>query len=108
MLLHGETLSETAQERLKLMRQTQDGFLLAEEDLRLRGGGELLGTRQSGDSAFNVATLEQITALLPKAHDDARLLIERDGGLEGKRGEAARVLLYLFERDFGVKTLRGG
>ena len=108
VLLHGETLSETAQERLKLMRQTQDGFLLAEEDLRLRGGGELLGTRQSGDSAFNVATLEQITALLPKAHDDARLLIERDGGLEGKRGEAARVLLYLFERDFGVKTLRGG
>ena len=108
VLLHGETLSETAQERLKLMRQTQDGFLLAEEDLRLRGGGELLGTRQSGDSAFNVATLEQITALLPQAHDDARLLIERDGGLEGKRGEAARVLLYLFERDFGVKTLRGG
>lgn len=108
VLLHGETLSETAQERLKLMRQTQDGFLLAEEDLRLRGGGELLGTRQSGDSAFNVATLEQISALLPKAHDDARLLIERDGGLEGKRGEAARVLLYLFERDFGVKTLRGG
>jgi len=108
VLLHGETLSETAQERLKLMRQTQDGFLLAEEDLRLRGGGELLGTRQSGDSAFNVATLEQITVLLPKAHDDARLLIERDGGLEGKRGEAARVLLYLFERDFGVKTLRGG
>ncbi len=62
VLLHGETLSETAQERLKLMRQTQDGFLLAEEDLRLRGGGELLGTRQSGDSAFNVATLEHITA----------------------------------------------
>ena len=108
VLLHGETLSETAQERLKLMRQTQDGFLLAEEDLRLRGGGELLGTRQSGDSAFNVATLEQITTLLPKAHDDARLLIERDGGLEGKRGKAARMLLYMFERDFGVKTLRGG
>ena len=108
VLLHGETLSETAQERLKLMRQTQDGFLLAEEDLRLRGGGELLGTRQSGDTPFTVASLEQITELLPKAYDDARLLMERDGGLEGKRGEAARVLLYLFERDFGVKTLRGG
>ena len=108
VLLHGETLSETAQERLKLMRQTQDGFLLAEEDLRLRGGGELLGTRQSGDTPFTVASLEQITQLLPKAYDDARLLMERDGGLEGKRGEAARVLLYLFERDFGVKTLRGG
>ncbi|MDG5749565.1 ATP-dependent DNA helicase RecG [Qipengyuania sp. XHP0211] len=108
VLLHGENLSETAQERLKLMRQTQDGFLLAEEDLRLRGGGELLGTRQSGDTPFTVASLDQITQLLPKAYDDARLLMERDGGLEGKRGEAARVLLYLFERDYGVKTLRGG
>ncbi|QPC99814.1 ATP-dependent DNA helicase RecG [Qipengyuania soli] len=108
VLLHGEGLSETAQERLKLMRQTQDGFLLAEEDLRLRGGGELLGTRQSGDTPFSVAGLEQITELLPVAYDDARLLMERDGGLEGPRGEAARVLLYLFERDYGVKTLRGG
>ncbi|MBO6768257.1 MAG: ATP-dependent DNA helicase RecG [Erythrobacter sp.] len=108
VLLHGETLSETAQKRLALMRESQDGFYLAEEDLRLRGGGELLGTRQSGDTPFSVASLEQITGLLPKAYDDARLLMERDGGLEGKRGEAARVLLYLFERDFGVKTLRGG
>ena len=108
VLLHGETLSETAQKRLALMRESQDGFFLAEEDLRLRGGGELLGTRQSGDTPFAVASLEQITELLPKAYDDARLLMERDGGLEGKRGEAARVLLYLFERDFGVKTLRGG
>ncbi|MBX7535863.1 ATP-dependent DNA helicase RecG [Qipengyuania sp. GH1] len=108
VLLHGETLSETAQKRLALMRESQDGFLLAEEDLKLRGGGELLGTRQSGDTPFSIATFEQITELLPKAHDDARLLMERDGGLEGKRGEAARTLLYLFERDFGVKTLRGG
>ena len=108
VLLHGEALSETAQKRLALMRESQDGFFLAEEDLRLRGGGELLGTRQSGDTPFAVASLEQITDLLPKAYDDARLLMERDGGLEGKRGEAARVLLYLFERDFGVKTLRGG
>ncbi len=108
VLLHGTTLSETAQKRLALMRESQDGFFLAEEDLRLRGGGELLGTRQSGDTPFSVASLEQITALLPKAYDDARLLMERDGGLEGKRGEAARMLLYLFERDFGVKTLRGG
>ncbi|PZT88489.1 MAG: ATP-dependent DNA helicase RecG [Citromicrobium sp.] len=108
VLLHGEALSETAQKRLALMRESQDGFLLAEEDLKLRGGGELLGTRQSGDTPFTVASFEQITELLPKAHDDARLLMERDGGLEGKRGEAARILLYLFERDFGVKTLRGG
>jgi ATP-dependent DNA helicase RecG len=108
VLLRGDTLSETARERLALMRETQDGFRLAEEDLRLRGGGELLGTRQSGDTPFTVASFEQITALLPKAYDDARLLMERDGGLEGPRGEAARILLYLFERDYGVKTLRGG
>lgn len=108
LLLRGEALSETGRERLALMRETQDGFRLAEEDLRLRGGGELLGTRQSGEEAFRIADLEQITRLLPVAHDDARLLMERDGGLEGKRGEAARILLYLFERDWGVQLLRGG
>ena len=108
LLLRGNTLSETARERLALMRETQDGFLLAEEDLRLRGGGELLGTRQSGDTPFNVATLEQIQRLLPVAHDDARLLVERDGGLASERGQAARILLYLFERDWGVQLLRGG
>ncbi len=101
-------LSETGRERLALMRETQDGFRLAEEDLRLRGGGELLGTRQSGEEGFRIADLEQITRLLPAAHDDARLLMERDGGLTGKRGEAARILLYLFERDWGVQLLRGG
>ncbi|MGX7925919.1 ATP-dependent DNA helicase RecG [Tsuneonella sp. HG094] len=108
LLLRGEALSETGKERLALMRETQDGFRLAEEDLRLRGGGELLGTRQSGDTPFRVADLEQIQRLLPIAHEDARLLMERDGGLTGERGEAARVLLYLFERDWGVQLLRGG
>ncbi len=108
LLLRGDALSETARERLALMRETQDGFRLAEEDLRLRGGGELLGTRQSGDTPFRIASLEQIQRLLPLAHDDARLLIERDGGLTGERGEAARLLLYLFERDWGVQLLRGG
>ncbi len=108
LLLRGGALSETGRERLALMRQTQDGFLLAEEDLRLRGGGELLGTRQSGDTPFRVATLEQITQLLPKAHDDAKILMERDGGLDSPRGKAARILLYLFERDWGVQMLRGG
>ncbi|TCM21753.1 ATP-dependent DNA helicase RecG [Novosphingobium sp. PhB165] len=108
LLLRGQQLSETARQRLALMRETQDGFRLAEEDLQLRGGGELLGTRQSGDTPFRIASLDQITKLLPLAHDDARLLIERDGGLTGPRGEAARLLLYLFERDWGVQLLRGG
>jgi len=108
LLLRGSELSETGKQRLALMRETQDGFRLAEEDLELRGGGELLGTRQSGDTPFRVAALEQIQRLLPLAHDDARLLVERDGGLTGARGEAARLLLYLFERDWGVQLLRGG
>jgi ATP-dependent DNA helicase RecG len=108
LLLRGSELSETGAKRLALMRETQDGFRLAEEDLELRGGGELLGTRQSGDTPFRVATLEQIGKLLPIAHDDARLLMDRDGGLAGPRGEAARLLLYLFERDWGVQLLRGG
>jgi ATP-dependent DNA helicase RecG len=108
LLLRSAELSETGRKRLALMRETQDGFRLAEEDLELRGGGELLGTRQSGDTPFRIATLEQIQKLLPVAHDDARLLIERDGGLAGERGEAARLLLYLFERDWGVQLLRGG
>ncbi|WP_232493218.1 ATP-dependent DNA helicase RecG [Novosphingobium kaempferiae] len=108
LLLRGNQLSETGRQRLALMRETQDGFRLAEEDLQLRGGGELLGTRQSGDAPFRIATLEQISKLLPLAHDDARLLIERDGGLTGPRGEAARLMLYLFERDWGVQLLRSG
>ncbi len=108
LLLRGDELSETGRKRLALMRETQDGFLLAEEDLSLRGGGELLGTRQSGDEAFNIATMEQITRLLPMANDDAKLLVERDGGLERERGQAARILLYLLERDWGVQTLRSG
>jgi len=112
ILLRGEQLSEVGKKRLTLIRETQDGFRLAEEDLRLRGGGELLGTRQSGDSAFNVATLEDVANWQEVANDDARLLVEHSGGegisLTGGRGEAARTLLYLLERDWGVALLRGG
>ncbi len=108
LLLRGGALSETGRARLALMRETQDGFRIAEEDLALRGGGELLGTRQSGEAAFRIAGLDQVQRLLPAAHADARLLMERDGGLTSARGEAARLLLYLFERDWGVQLLRGG
>lgn len=108
VLVRGENLSETARERLALMRRSQDGFLLAEEDLRLRGAGELLGTRQSGEVGYRLASPEQVHSLIGTAHDDARLLTETDPELTSPRGEAARVALYLFERDYGVRLLRGG
>ena len=108
LLLRGGNLSETARARLALMRETNDGFRIAEEDLRLRGGGEVLGTRQSGEERFRLATAEQVTELVPVAHDDARLLVDRDGGLDGPRGQAARVALYLFERDAAVGLIRSG
>ncbi|WP_448500858.1 ATP-dependent DNA helicase RecG, partial [Sphingomonas sp.] len=108
LLLRGGGLSETSRARLALMRETNDGFRIAEEDLRLRGAGELLGTRQSGEAAFRLASPEMLNELLPVANSDARLLVDRDGGLKGTRGEAARIALYLFERDAGVALLRSG
>ena len=108
LLLRGAALSETARARLALMRESNDGFHIAEEDLRLRGGGELLGTRQSGEALFRIATPELLGELLPAATDDARLLMDRDGGLSEPRGQAARIALYLFERDAGVALLRSG
>src|SRR5205085_193643 len=102
LLLRGNALSETARARLALMRETNDGFRIAEEDLRLRGAGELLGTKQAGEQTFRLAPPEKFAELIGLANDDARLLVDRDGGLRGERGQAARVALYLFERDAAV------
>jgi ATP-dependent DNA helicase RecG len=108
LLIRGSNLTETARARLALMRETNDGFRIAEEDLKLRGPGEILGTKQSGEEAFRVARVEDVEELAPIAQSDAQLLLDRDGGLSGPRGQAARICLYLFERDQAVGLIRSG
>jgi ATP-dependent DNA helicase RecG len=90
------------------MRETDDGFLIAEEDLRLRGAGEALGTRQSGLPQFRLADLSAHGDLLAAARDDAQAILSIDPALRSPRGEALKVLLYLFERDEAVRLLAAG
>jgi len=108
LLLYKGPLGPVAEARLGIMRETEDGFRIAEEDLRLRGEGEVLGTRQSGSPDWRIARPETDGDLLAAARDDARLLIERDPQLDSPRGQAVRTLLYLFERDVAVRLLRAG
>jgi ATP-dependent DNA helicase RecG len=108
LLLYAQPLGETAKARLAIMRETEDGFRIAEEDLKLRGAGELLGTRQSGLPDMRLADLAIHNELLEAARDDARLVIARDPDLQSERGQALRALLYLFRRDDAVRTLRAG
>jgi ATP-dependent DNA helicase RecG len=108
LLLYQEPLGETAKARLKIMRETEDGFRIAEEDLKLRGAGEMLGTQQSGLAEFRMADLSVHGELLVAARDDAQLILNRDPKLESPRGEALRNLLYLFERDAAIKLLSSG
>ncbi len=108
LLLYRAPLGETAKARLAIMRDTEDGFRIAEEDLRLRGEGDLLGTRQSGMPGFRVARLEVHGKLLAPARNDAALTLTRDPELASPRGEALRHLLYLFERDEAIRLLRAG
>lgn len=108
LLLRAADAGDTARARLNVMRESEDGFFIAEEDLRLRGAGELLGTRQSGLPAFRLADLETHASLMQTARDDVRLILEKDPELQSARGRALRVLLYLFERDSAVKYLKSG
>ncbi len=108
LLIYHGPLGETAKARLKTMRETDDGFVIAEEDLRLRGAGDLLGTQQSGMPLFRLADLAAHADLLAVARDDAQLVLTRDPELQSPRGEALRTLLYLFGRDEAVRYLRAG
>lgn len=108
LLVYTGPLGETAKARLKIIRETDDGFRIAEEDLRLRGAGEVLGTRQSGLPEFRVADLAAHAELLVAARDDARLILERDPKLASERGKALLTLLYLFERDAAIQYLQSG
>jgi len=108
LLVYHPPIGPTAKERLKALREHDDGFVIAEEDLRLRGAGELLGVRQSGMPEFHFADIAVHGELLATARDDARLILQKDPQLSSARGEALRVLLYLFERDEAVRYLRSG
>jgi ATP-dependent DNA helicase RecG len=108
LLLYAEPLTETARARLRVMRESTDGFLIAEEDLRLRGAGEVLGTRQSGFPEFRLADIGAHGELMAAARDQARLVLEQDPGLTGSNGGALRTLLYLFERDAAMQYLTSG
>jgi ATP-dependent DNA helicase RecG len=106
MLLYKAPLGENARERLEMMERTEDGFLIAEKDLELRGGGEVLGARQSGMPEFRVAEVPGFAELLAAARDDARLILSQDPELKSARGEALRLLLYVFECDEAVRLFR--
>ncbi len=108
VLLYKAPLGGIARKRLDVLRETEDGFIISEEDLKLRGEGELLGTRQSGSPGFRIARLEAHGDLLAAARDDARLILQTDPELTSERGEALRLLLYLFGRDEAVRLINAG
>ena len=108
ILLYQGPLGETAKARIEMMRETEDGFRIAEEDLRLRGGGEVLGTRQSGVPEFRMAEVPNFPDLLETARADAALILQRDPELSSERGQALRQLLYLFDCDEAVRLFRSG
>ncbi|WIY54256.1 ATP-dependent DNA helicase RecG [Devosia sp. YIM 151766] len=108
LLLYKEPLSETAKARLETIKSTEDGFVIAERDLELRGQGDLLGTRQSGMPGYRLAVPDVHRHLLEFAHDDAKNLLARNPGLTGPEGDAIRILLYLFRKHLAIPLIRAG
>tara|TARA_B110000438_G_C15466177_1_gene501106 strand:- start:179 stop:682 length:504 start_codon:yes stop_codon:yes gene_type:complete len=108
LLLYKSPLSQTGLRRLSILKETEDGFKIAEEDLRMRGAGNLIGTAQSGLAKFRIADLEKQSALMAVAHSDARKLLNDDPRLESKRGLAARNLLWLMEKSKVINLIKIG
>jgi ATP-dependent DNA helicase RecG len=108
LLLYRAPLGEAAKARIAIMRETDDGFHIAEEDLRLRGEGEVLGTKQFGRPDFRLADLAAHGTMLALARDEARRIVDENPRLEGARGDALRLLLNIFERGEAIRLLRGG
>jgi ATP-dependent DNA helicase RecG len=108
LLMYQAPLSETGERRLKVLRDTEDGFRIAEEDLAMRGAGDLIGTAQSGLPRFRVADLERQGALMAIAQTDARRLLADDPGLTSDRGRAARLLLWLLDQDRAIRLISVG
>jgi ATP-dependent DNA helicase RecG len=108
LLLHADKLGATSKKRLSLLRETEDGFIIADEDHRLRGAGDALGTKQSGLPGYRLADPEEHEELLPMARQDAVMFLQKDPKLESERGKAMRILLNLFDQRDAINTLRAG
>jgi ATP-dependent DNA helicase RecG len=108
VLLYQAPLSESGKKRLDTLRDTEDGFVIAQTDLEMRGAGDLIGTAQSGLPKFRIADLERMSGLMQTAQKDARLLLERDPELTSPRGMAVRVLLWLMEEEKAIRLISVG
>jgi ATP-dependent DNA helicase RecG len=108
LMLYQTPLSETGERRLQILRETEDGFRIAEEDLAMRGAGDVIGTAQSGLPRFRIADLERQAGLMAVAQSDARALLTTDPDLTGPRGRAARIALWLMEQDRAIRLIDVG
>ncbi|MEO0990557.1 MAG: ATP-dependent DNA helicase RecG, partial [Pseudomonadota bacterium] len=108
LLLYKPPISKAGERRLQCLRDTEDGFQIAEMDLSMRGAGDLLGTAQSGMPQFRIADPESQAALMSVAQTDARTLLATDPDLSSPRGQAVRTLLWLMEQDKAIRMLTAG